>query len=358
MFNLASTRYAGRVRAPWLVAAFFLCLRAVAAQPVRFELRDKVPVGQKPMLKIVALQRVADIRLELDRDDGRRFASRHAALAKGQSVTLAIGDGAAGKAEYTGTISVSVAGEGRWSDGLSFQTVVSAPLKVAYDADNLDLDARVLRFKPSRAAAEAQIVAIGEDGEELGKGSETYDGEPAGSWLAISWSQPSGTRVMKLRLRVVASDGAATNVELIPWSVVIEHEDVNFRTDSAVIEVSETRKLDASLAEIYDVVRRAGRFMKMNLYVAGHTDTVGGSEKNRRLSVARALAIASYFRRKGLGIPIMVAGFGEDVLKVDTGDNTDERANRRADYVIGPANAPPPFRGPYLKARVTWKRLR
>jgi len=157
---------------------------------------------------------------------------------------------------------------------------------------------------------------------------------------------------------VVASDGAATNLELIPWSVVIEHEDVNFKTDSAVIEASETKKLDASLAEIRDVVKRAGRFMKLNLYIAGHTDTVGASAKNRRLSVARAQAIGSYFRRKGLTIPIVVAGFGEDVLKVQTGDNVDERANRRADYVLGPASAPPPFKGPYRKARATWARLR
>lgn len=232
-----------------------------------------------------------------------------------------------------------------------------APIKVAYDADHLDLDSRVLQFKPSRAVAEATLVAIGEDGGELGKGSASYASEPAGRWLAITWTQPDDAHVMMLRLRVAASDGAATNVELVPWSVAIDHEDVTFRSDSSVIDADETHKLDASLARIDEVVKRAGRFMKLRLYVAGHTDTVGPSARNRTLSLARAVAIAAYFRRKGLSLPIVVAGFGEDVLKVKTPDNADERANRRTDYVLGPAAGPPPFKGPYLKARATWKPL-
>jgi outer membrane protein OmpA-like peptidoglycan-associated protein len=98
--------------------------------------------------------------------------------------------------------------------------------------------------------------------------------------------------------------------------------------------------------------------MKVRLYIAGHTDTVGPSAKNRKLSLARAQAIATYFRSKGLAVSIAVAGFGEDVPKVKTADNTDERANRRADYVIGPAAGQPPFGGAYLKAKATWSQLK
>jgi outer membrane protein OmpA-like peptidoglycan-associated protein len=231
-------------------------------------------------------------------------------------------------------------------------------MKVSYDIDHLDLDRRVLQFKLSRPAGSAELVVIGEDGKELGKGSATYAKEPAETWLSITWTQPANTRVMMMKLRAVSADGIATNVELIPWSVTVEHEDVNFKTDSAVIERSEEAKLDASLAKIADVVKRSEKFMKMRLYVAGHTDTVGPSAKNQVLSLDRARAIAAYFRRKGLALPIAFAGFGEQVLKVKTPDDTDERRNRRADYVIAPLDAPPPFGGPYLKARVAWKQLR
>jgi outer membrane protein OmpA-like peptidoglycan-associated protein len=270
---------------------------------------------------------------------------------------LPIGDGAAGKASYTGSISAQIPGGERWSDELSFQTLVRAPLKVGYDADHLDLDRRVLQFTLSRPAGSAELVVIGEDGKELGKGAATYKKESGGAWLPITWTQPPGTRVMMMKLRVVSSDGLATNVELIPWSVAIEHEDVTFRTDSAVVDPAEEGKLDASLSKIAAIVKQSGRFMKMRLYVAGHTDTVGLDAKNRKLSLDRARAIARYFRRKGLALPIAFAGFGEGVLKVKTADGVDERANRRADYVLGPATAAPPFKGAYLKAPAAWQQL-
>jgi outer membrane protein OmpA-like peptidoglycan-associated protein len=156
----------------------------------------------------------------------------------------------------------------------------------------------------------------------------------------------------------VSADGLVTRVELIPWSVAIDHEDVNFATNSSAIEPGEEAKLDASLARIGEVVKRSERFVKMQLYIAGHTDTVGPAGKNLALSLDRARAIAAYFRRKRLALPIVYAGFGEQVLKVSTPDETDERRNRRADYVIAPLGAPPPFKGPYLKAHVSWKQLR
>jgi len=164
--------------------------------------------------------------------------------------------------------------------------------------------------------------------------------------------------VMLMKLRVVADETSASNLELIPWSVEIAHEDVNFATDSAVIEPAEEKKLDASLVKIKEAMQRAEKFMKMRLYVAGHTDTVGNNAKNLKLSNARAASIGAYFRKKGLKIPIAVAGFGEEVLKVKTADNTDERGNRRADYVLGPAGGTPPFKGPYLKVKAAWKQLK
>lgn len=340
------------------VVAILFAVQTAAAQPVSFELNPSVAQGQKPQLRVRAAQRVTDVRVELDRDDGKHFAFRQAALAKGQTVTWSIGDGAAGKATYSGKLSAQVVGGSPWSDDLKFETFVRGPMKVSYDIDHLDLDKHVLQFKLSRPAGKAELVVIGEDGKEIGTGSATYNKEAAGTWLPISWTPNADTRVMMLKLRAEAADGIAANVELIPWSVTIDHEDVNFNTDSAVIEPSETAKLDASVAKINDVVKRVGRFMKMKLYVAGHTDTVGNDAKNRKLSNARALAIATYFRKKGIAMPIAVAGFGESVLKVNTPQETDERANRRADYVIGPQAGAPPFKGPYLKVRADWKLIR
>jgi outer membrane protein OmpA-like peptidoglycan-associated protein len=328
-----------------------------AAQPVSYELKPDVALGQKPQIRITAATKVTNVKIELARDDGKKVSLRQAALAKGQAVTFSIGDGAAGKASYTGTISAQD-GDTPWSQELAFDTMIHAPVHVGYDAAHLDLDKRTLQFTMSRPAGSAELSAIGEDGSVLGKGTASYAKTAAGTWLAITWTQPANTRVLKLQLRAVAADGSAADVELIPWSVEIAHEDVNFATDSAVIEHGEEPKLTASLAKIADVVKRSEKFVKMKLYVAGHTDTVGPSAKNRKLSLDRARAIAQYLRAKGVTLPIAFAGFGEDVLKIKTKDETDERANRRADYVIGPAGAPPPFGGPYLKAKATWADLK
>lgn len=342
-----------------VIASLLLVAHVVAAEPMTFNLAGDVQLGKKPQLSVTAGEQVTDIRVELERDDGKHFALKHEGLAKGQTAALAIGDGAAGKASYTGTLSAQVAGGKRWTEQLTFSTLVrGGPLKVTYDADHLDLDTHVVRFKLSRTAASAEVSAIGEDGGELGTGSATYKTEPADGWQALTWTQPASTRVMMLKLRIVASDGQAVKVELIPWSVNVEHEDVNFNTDSAKIDPSETAKLDASLAKIALVVKRGEKFMPMRLYIAGHTDTVGPNAKNRKLSLARALAIGSYLKKQGLKISIAVSGFGEEVLKVKTADNTDERANRRADYVIGPASGAPPFKGAYLKVKTDWKQLK
>ena len=337
--------------------AVLLAARVAAAQPVAFELHGEVPIGQKPQLQIRASENVSDLKLELDRDDGKHFTLKPGSLAKGKAVVLSIGDGAAGKASYKGTLSAKAAG-GPWTEDMKFDTVVKAPLKIAYDAEHLDVDKHELQFKPSRAGVMgAEVTVTTDDGKELPPSSATYDGKST-DWLAITWTQPAGTRVLKLHLHVTTSDGAGTNVELVPWSVTIDHEDVNFKTDSSVIEESETKKLDASLGKIEDIVKKTAKLLPMKLYVAGHTDTVGAPAKNRKLSLDRAQAIAAYFKKKGLTIPIVFAGFGEDVLKVKTADNTDEAANRRADYVLGPAAGTPPFKGAYLKAHAQWKQLK
>ena len=342
----------------WFVIALLVLVAVPAvAQPVSYRLKTDVAKGEKPQIELTAAEAVTDIRIELERGDSKRFTLRHPALKKGLAVRLSIGDGASGKASYEGTISAK-GSAGVWSDRLAFVTHVRDPIKVGYDAAHLDLAKRVLQFTVSRAIAKAELVVIGEDGSELAKAATTFEKPAPGTWLPISWTTSSSTRVMMLKLRVVADDGTATNVELVPWSVEVEHEDVNFATDSAVIDATEAKKLDASLVKITDIVKKGEKFVAMKLYIAGHTDTVGPGPKNRKLSLDRAQAIAGYFRSKGLVIPIAVAGYGEDVLKVKTADNTDERRNRRADYVLGPATGQPPFHGPYAKVKAAWKQVR
>src|SRR5205823_10040192 len=156
----------------------------------------------------------------------------------------------------------------------------------------------------------------------------------------IGWTPDgkSARPVLRLELRATAADGPAATAKLIPWSVKIPHEEVVFDTGQSAVKPSEEAKLDASYQKIVDAVasvRKAEPSLPVKLFIAGHTDTVGGPDDNRRLSLDRARAIANWFHDRGLPLPIAYAGFGEDAPKVKTPDNTDEAQNRRADYIVG-----------------------
>ena len=122
----------------------------------------------------------------------------------------------------------------------------------------------------------------------------------------------------------------------MPWSVSVEHKEVEFDTDKAVIRPSEVASLEDSYKKIKDVLRTVeGKGLgRITLFIAGHTDTMGSDQHNMDLSRRRAQSIAAWFMKRGLCIPIAYEGFGETALKKMTKDEVDEQANRRADYIL------------------------
>ena len=88
------------------------------------------------------------------------------------------------------------------------------------------------------------------------------------------------------------------------------------------------------------------------LFVAGHTDTVGGASENFALSQKRARAIGDHLKRHGVKLPVYIMGLGEAALAVETGDEIDEARNRRAVYVL--SNAAP---GGGAYGRGGWQKL-
>jgi outer membrane protein OmpA-like peptidoglycan-associated protein len=124
---------------------------------------------------------------------------------------------------------------------------------------------------------------------------------------------------------------------------------VLFRTGSAEIDASQEPKLDESLKQIGDALKKYAQIQGVQLFIAGHTDTQGGPAYNRNLSRSRARAIAAWFLERGLPLKVSYEGFGESLQKVKTKDEVDEPRNRRVDYILGVEA--PPLRGG------TWKRL-
>jgi outer membrane protein OmpA-like peptidoglycan-associated protein len=315
-------------------------LLVVFAQMVDVQLHNQVPAGQKPSLTVKPAQQVAKLQLSLTRDDGKAFTVEHGALHAGQAATLAFGDGKGGHAKWTGKLVAIFPDGNRQTFELNFESASAGDLKVTYARDHLDLDAHTLEIQLSRPAAAVELSVIGDDGKPLGHAETQFHGEPPGSWLHVAWTPERAGNVLRLELRATSTDGLATLVKLTPWSVRVAHEEVNFERGKSEIRASEVAKLDAGYQKIVDALELARRAdssmaLQVRLFIAGHTDTVGSSADNRKLSLDRARAIANWYRDRGLPLTIAYAGFGEDALKVKTPDETDEPRNRRADYIVG-----------------------
>ncbi len=226
------------------------------------------------------------------------------------------------------------------------------PLRVTVDKAKVDLEKHTLEVRMSREASLVKIEVF--DGNESMLASEEHDfhGQPANTPLVVTWA-PSGSEPVG-RIDVWGHDafGYYAGVRIVPWSLSIPHEDVNFATGKADIAESEQPKLEASLQAIREAFAKHEKLGTITLFVAGHTDTVSSSQYNLQLSLKRARAIAKWFRTHGLKIPVSYHGFGESSLLVQTDDEVDEPRNRRADYVL--AIDPPRFKNGGTPA---WKSL-
>ncbi|MCH9739376.1 MAG: OmpA family protein [Epsilonproteobacteria bacterium] len=96
---------------------------------------------------------------------------------------------------------------------------------------------------------------------------------------------------------------------------------------TALTEASEKSLLDA----IASIAERSPCMVD----IIGHTDTVGSSELNIKVSLKRANHIKSVLEGKGVEVVSLTAkGYGEEDLQVKTADNVDEAKNRNVEIFI------------------------
>jgi outer membrane protein OmpA-like peptidoglycan-associated protein len=219
-------------------------------------------------------------------------------------------------------------------------------LAISVTKDDVDLLNRTLYFKINRPADSAELKVYSIDGKLLAERTEVYKGVKAGQRLSVSWPVLLGDDAenFKLDLKVTDVDEFWIGWEVVKFYMEIPHEEVEFETAKWDIRPSEEYKLEEPLKILLDSIKKHGKTLDCQLYVGGHTDTVGSLADNRELSMKRARAIADYFQSHGVSIPLYVRGFGEENLAVKTEDNVAEQKNRRAVYVL--ATFPPQMPGP------------
>ena len=231
-----------------------------------------------------------------------------------------------------------------------------SPLKVQVDKTKVDLKQHRLEVKMSHPAGKVKIQVYADSEAVLADDEQDFTGRPAGAPLVVTWTPSSDAPVARIEVHAYDAQGNWVGVELAPWFVPIPHEDVNFRTGSSDIDEPENPKLEAAFTKLQEVLAKDAAHGRMHagitLYIAGHTDTVGSAAHNLKLSQDRARSIASWFRKRGVKLPISFEGFGETSPEVKTADNVDEPRNRRVDYVL--SDGPPTYSAAF---KPSWKRI-
>ncbi len=225
------------------------------------------------------------------------------------------------------------------------------PIELGVDPDKVDVGGGKLYLKSNVPLATVDIEVFDAKGAKVVETTKQM-GNQYGEVL-VDWNAP-GADVGAIRLKATDAAGFWSAVVLEPFWVEIPHREVIFDFGKATWQDEETPKLTETLKGIEDAMQKhAKKGLQMQLYIVGYTDTVGGNADNVKLSTSRARAIATWFRKSGIKLPIFYQGFGEKVLAVPTPDNTPEPKNRRALYILG--NAKPPTSGQIPASN--WKRL-
>ncbi len=302
--------------------------------------QDVLEPGQKVTLVVVPDDDLWRMEISVVRDDGKTQRFEAGRTPAGQRLTFTWRQEEGEHAYDVSALLVDPEGFKETVED-SYSVVVAGPFEASIPADAVDLDARTFQLVSNRPVATVRLEILDEELQTVGKETLRITDSVKGQPTTVQWSEvDSEYPIFRISVRAYGPWQFWADNEIIPWSLAIPHEEVNFATNQYDITDEEAPKLDHAYEEIVAAVEKYGEFVQCRLFIAGYTDTVGDPGSNQTLSNNRARSIAKYFQGKGFQFPIFYQGFGESVLAVPTGDSVDELANRRALYIIA-ANQPP-----------------
>ena len=309
--------------------------------------------GEKPTLIVSFDEKLHRAQLTVTADGGFKKEWAISPVVAGRDLRYTWTPPRGGEVTYMVTVEmVRSNGESDLLEDIFFCSSAS-PIAASIPPLSVDLETRTFDLVTNHKPSHVVMKVLSDTMEVLGETTVDTSGATDGKPTRVTWPQDKDGNV--LRVSVVAHDafGYYSEVEIIPWSLTIPHDDVIFPSGKHDILPEEAPKADVAWSRIDDAVKKYGELVKVTLYVGGYTDTVGDAGSNQGLSERRARALAEYFRTKGKSIDIFYQGFGESVLAKQTADAVDEAANRRAVYVL---TAGPPPRSKETP-RANWKKL-
>lgn len=324
-----------------LLLAFLLFSSVPAfANDIELGVLPSVPVGKKPTLTIKVKKDLASGQLELKNTGGGSHRQALKETEAGKDIVIELPHGKVGKVKWTGTLSVVFADDTTGSMPVSFSTEVLGSFRFTVKDEDVDLANHTLIVTSEHDTAKIELEVFTDEGALLAGTAKELDKVKAGTPMKVEWSPRTAGDVLRIHVTVHDPATAFQTSDLFPYAIGIPHEDVEFETGKDTVRASEEPKLQAAIAEIEKALKRFGPALQadkhgLRLMVTGHTDTVGNAAGNKALSDRRAQSIAKWFGRAGVRVPIYARGMGEDDLKVETPDETENQSNRRVDYDVG-----------------------
>ncbi|MBM4376441.1 MAG: OmpA family protein [Deltaproteobacteria bacterium] len=339
------TRTMARQAASWCFALGLALAtgEAIAGEEARLGLhfQSLVSGDEQPAIVVAPPEGVASLSVQLERADGNASRLSSGPIGAGARKVLPVSQ-PFGEFGYSAHVDATFVAGGKTSFDIKFSLTRVDKLKLELAPEDVHLDKRTLGFRINNPAKRATLELYGKSGAKLATVERDLGGAAGGTPLTFTW-EPLKEEILYMDFKVTDVAGFWKGIRLSPFSVDIPHEEVEFESGKWDIRASEQPKLQKTLGLIKEALDKYGKLIDIRLYVAGYTDTVGSKEANRTLSQSRARAIAGWYAKSGLRIPIFYQGFGEEVLAKPTADETAEQANRRALYILSgqiPASSP------------------
>ncbi len=122
--------------------------------------------------------------------------------------------------------------------------------------------------------------------------------------------------------------GGGISVDDDKRGIVLRLGEVLFDFDSYRLKPHSVKSLDEAAKIISE------KYSDREILVEGHTDNIGSSDYNQRLSESRAHSVAKYLKEKGLGDKLSYRGYGKERPLFDNSTPEGRSKNRRVEIII------------------------
>lgn len=319
--------------------AFSLPFGAAAqAQPteeshIRYDLYQRHQATEPAQLRIHANGALKDVHVRLERCADHPINEYFSSMTAGETRTISW-------MQAPGNYACQLMIDGKsamgtvWKVNENHQFASIDPMQLNINLRELTPEMHDVMLHTSRPFTKATAVVTAEDGSIIA--DVVYQVNHAKDYR-LEW-EPSQKKPAVIEIKVSDETGAWASSTIFYFQ--IPHTDIAFDTGKHAIRADQTKYLKETQVRIAEILNRPNLSkFAADLYITGHTDTVGSSSSNEKLSLARARAIAQWFASNGLNIPIYYRGAGERGLAVPTPDDTPNASNRRAVYIL--SNHPP-----------------